>query len=234
MTVLMDEDFTATDWSKWCTTGYDWAPGQPNSGNASESQSYQPSAVTAANGKLVLTATKKSQTVNGKTYPYTSGMVTTSKRLTFCPNATQAVYISVYAALPMTPGMWSAIWLLPQDYSWPPEIDLMEAWGNQSGRVTHNDHWASNGQAVQISGWPTSAMSQLDPTVVHDYGLVWATDYLSFHVDGVEVQRITDPAAIPTKPMYLLINLAVEGSKVNSSTVLPAKMLIDRVRIAYQ
>jgi beta-glucanase (GH16 family) len=68
--------------------------------------------------------------------------------------------------------------------------------------------------------------------VEHDYGLVWTTDYLSFHVDGVEVQRITDPAAVPSKPMYLLINLAVEGAKVTASTVFPAKLLVNRVRIA--
>jgi beta-glucanase (GH16 family) len=221
--VLMDEGFTAPDWSKWCTTGYDWAPGSPNTGNTNESQSYQPSAVTAANGQLVLTATKQPQTVNGKTYPYTSGMVTTSKRLTFSPAQSDrgAIYISVYATLPMSPGMWPAIWLLPQDYTWPPEVDLMEAWGNQPGRVTHNNHWAANGAAAQIAGWPSTATTQLDPTVEHDYGLVWATDYLSFHVDGVEVQRITDPAAVPSKPMYLLINLAVEGAKVTASTVFP-------------
>jgi beta-glucanase (GH16 family) len=60
----------------------------------------------------------------------------------------------------MTPGMWPAIWLLPQDYTWPPEVDLMEAWGDQPGRVTHNNHWAANGAAAQIAGWPSTASTR--------------------------------------------------------------------------
>lgn len=233
MTIYIDEDFTAPDWSKWNVNGYDWSPNTPNPGNPSESQSYQPSAVTAAGGQLVLTASKQPRTIGGKTYPYTSGMVTTSRKVTFTPASSPSgvIYVSVWATLPMTPGMWPAIWLLPQDYTWPPEIDLMEAWGDHAGVVTHNDHWVANGQGQQIPGWPNTAATQLDPTVSHDYGLAWTTSYLSFHVDGVEVQRITDPAAVPTKPMYLLINLAVEGAKVQPSSALPARMLVDRVRI---
>lgn len=233
MTVILDEWFTNPDWSKWNLNGYDWSPNTPNPGNPSESQSYQPSAVTAVNGQLALTATKQAQTVNGKTYPYTSGMVTTSRHVAFSPaqSDTGAVYVSVYATLPMTPGMWPAIWLLPQDYTWPPEVDLMEAWGDHPEGVTHNAHWIANGTNQQIAGWPGTASTFLDPTKEHSYGLVWTASYLSFHVDGVEVQRLTG-AAVPTKPMYLLINLAVEGSKVTASTVFPAKLLVNRVRIA--
>lgn len=231
MTIILDEQFTNPDMSKWVLTGYDWAPGEPNKATGTESQAYDPSALSLSNGQLVISATKTPRTVDGVTYPYTSGMVTTSGRVYGRPQDQPSglLKVVVRAALPMTPGMWPAIWLLPQDHSWPPEIDVAEAWGGSPTpqRVTHNSIYETGG-AVYHTG-PTS--TTVDPTAFHDYGIVWTTTYLSFTVDGVEVQRLTG-AAVPSVPMYLLINLAVQGANVTSATTFPAKLLVDRVTIS--
>jgi beta-glucanase (GH16 family) len=228
-TVILDETFTNPDLSKWTLTGYDWAPGQPNAGNGTESQAYDPSALSVSNGQLVIAATKTPRTVNGVTYPYTSGMVTTSRHVYGRPadQASGKLAVTVRAALPMSPGMWPAIWLLPQDYSWPPEIDVMEAWGGNPTpqKVTHNLHYASGGVDLQAPG-----STVLDPTVMHDYGIVWTKTSLQYLIDGQQVGLITG-GAVPQVPMYLLINLAVQGAKVTSATVFPARMLVDRVTI---
>jgi beta-glucanase (GH16 family) len=53
-------------------------------------------------------------------------------------------------------------------------------------------------------------------------------------VDGRLTQTFSDKAQIPNKPMYLLLNLAVGGSwpgDPDASTVFPAEMLVDYVRV---
>jgi hypothetical protein len=183
-------------------------------GNPSESQSYQPSAVTAANGQLVLTATKQPQTVEREDLPVHVRHGHDVRQGGVLPGAVRPGHLRLtYATLPMTPGMWPAIWLLPQDYTWPPEVDLMEAWGDHPGRHPQRPLGRER---------PSGADRRLAEHRRHLPGpdrrawlrAGWTSSYLSFHVDGVEVQRITDPAAVPSKPMYLLINLAVEGAKV--------------------
>ena len=46
----------------------------------------------------------------------------------------------IRAKLPNTQGMWPAIWLLPVDGSWPPEIDIIELVGKEPDKVHHSFH----------------------------------------------------------------------------------------------
>ncbi len=81
---------------------------------------YVPSADTVSGGHLVLTATE--QETDGQ--PYASGMVQSNGRFDFLYGR-----IVVVAKVPAGYGTWPALWLLPADGAWPPEIDIMEACG---------------------------------------------------------------------------------------------------------
>ena len=101
-----------------------------NYGNQNEVEWYRPSGVTVSNRTLHLVATQtptRGTDSSGapKTYPYKSGMVTTKRSFSFTYG-----YVQVVAKIPATDGTWPALWLLPKAVKWPPEIDIMENFGN--------------------------------------------------------------------------------------------------------
>ena len=75
----------------------------------------------ASNGVLTITAAPadgwlQSQ-ING--YAYSSGELNT-----FHSFSQQYGYFEISAQLPAGKGLWPAFWLVPQNLSWPPEIDV--------------------------------------------------------------------------------------------------------------
>src|SRR5204862_27111 len=59
----------------------------------------------------------------------------------------------------------------------------------------------------------------------HAFAVDWRPGVRVVYVDGVERWRFTDTAAVPSQPMYLLLNLAVAGNPLvapDGSTVFPA------------
>ena len=71
-------------------------------------------------GTIHLTTQKRNETVNGHTFNYTEGMITSSQHLTYAYG-----YAEIRAKLPTGPGNWDAFWMTN---GWPPEDDVMEYW----------------------------------------------------------------------------------------------------------
>jgi beta-glucanase (GH16 family) len=189
-------------------TCYPWwgiAPsGCTNHGNP-EQQWYLPEQVSTGGGALRLTARRAAtqgvdRDGNPVTFPYRSGIVTSARRFSFTYG-----YVEFRARIPKGQAMWPALWLLPADYSWPPEIDLMEGAGGNTSKVSVTFHGA-DGRApqriVQANGVDFA-------TGWHTFAVDWSPAALTWYVDGVEWMRVTE--AVPAKPMYLLANLAVGG-----------------------
>jgi beta-glucanase (GH16 family) len=67
----------------------------------------------------------------------------------------------------------------------------------------------------------------------HVYGVDWQADSVTWYFDGKVVKKFTRALAIPHKPMYILIDLAVGGwiSFPDAKTPFPAPMLVDYVRV---
>ncbi len=237
--LVFSEDFNnqALDQNKWVTC-YWWASaGCTNQGNH-ELEWYQPGNVSIQNGTLQLTA--EQQTVkgsDGKTYAYTSGMVTTGRttKSTKYPAAFAFKYgfIEVRAWVPKGKGLWPAIWLLPADQQTTPEIDVMEIIGDDPKTVHMNFHYSNGDGSDGLSGGQWISPTDLTEGW-HVFAVDWKPDHIDWYIDGVRRREFTQQNLIPAKPMYLIMNLAVGGDwpgSPDAQTLFPSVMKIDYVRV---
>lgn len=180
-----------------------------------------------ANGILTITGKHANKSVQPliNNYKYTSGELNSYHSFSQLYG-----YFKMRAKLPTaqgtSQGMWPAFWMLPEDGSWPPEIDIMEALGNDPTHYYASLHWgtADNEQSAgpKIEVPDTSAD-------FHTYAVDWEADYITFYFDGTQVWRHKTPAEM-RKPMYIEVNLAMGGywpGNVDKTTVLPGHMQVD-------
>jgi beta-glucanase (GH16 family) len=210
------------DTTKW-NTCYPWVEdgGCTNSGN-NELEWYQPDEVSVQDGLLRLRAQDRSVKEG---FPYTSGMVTSHRKFSF-----QYGYVEARFKVPAGQGMWPALWLLPENEQWPPEIDILEVLGNAPSTIYTTLHYTTNGTDHYSSG---SSWRGYDFSAgFHTIGLLWEPHLIAWIIDGVERFSVTDN--VPQEPFYFLANLAVGGNwpgSPNASTVFPGYFEIDFIRI---
>lgn len=204
-------------------TCYPWATGLgcTNSGKDYESEWYQPSQVQVYGGVLHLVAQgepTEGTTASGapKQYGCRSGMVTTYPGFSF-----EYGYVQVVASLPGGPGLWPAIWLAASNFQWPPEIDLIESWGDGI-RAASYFHPVPSGYtkgaitpASQVLGW-------------HVFGLSWTKTQLTFLMDGKPTLIIN--SGVPSQKMYLIANLA-DYLSIGGSNQCDGMMLIKSIKV---
>jgi beta-glucanase (GH16 family) len=197
-----DFSSSALDSSIWDTC-YPWMSqgGCQNFGNPEEAEWYLPSQVKLRGGMLQLTAERRptagTNAAGGpKEYDCRSGMVTTHPGFNF-----EYGFVQVVARIPANPGLWSAFWLAPSNYQWPPEMDMIEEWGDgaHAGSFFHAyPHTVPSNKGlilpfVRATGWHTFSMS-------------WTRHQLTFFMDG-KVTLIVH-SRIPHLKMYLLADVA--------------------------
>jgi beta-glucanase (GH16 family) len=162
---------------------------------------------------------------NMGSYGYTSGQL--NSRNSF----SQAYgYFEATMRLPAGQGLWPAFWLLPQDMSWPPEIDVLEVLGQEPNRIYSTLHMPGINPSPHLEEW-------VDTSMFHRIGLRWRPDGITTWIDGKQAADngiIT--GLIPSIPMYLLFDLAVgkAGSwpgPPNAATVFPARFDIGAVSV---
>ncbi len=218
MQLAFSATFTGTELNPavWqtCYPGYTQGGGCTNFGNAQEEEWYLPGQVQVLNGALHLVASEtptagwnSSQTP--VTYPYASGMVTTFQSFQFTYG-----YVQIVARIPGGTGTWPALWLLPANESWPPEIDIMENWGSLH-TVRETTHWPSPA-GPEYQSFATTTPDDLTATW-HTYALLWSPGSLTWYLDGTVVARYLGNN-VPSQPMYLLANLAIDGAAAQTSS----------------
>ena len=192
-----------------------------------ELQYYAPDAIEIKNGKLVITTLQRK--VGDRLY--TSGHISTKGRH-------EQVYgrWEVRAKLPTSQGMWPAIWLLPTDGSWPPEIDIIELVGKEPNTVHHSYHWGPLRDGLKpwdLNQTSTNKAEEMPfGDAFHDFALEWTPERITWFVDDKPTHQYT--GKIPNTPMYLIINSAIGGfwpGPPGSETTLPESMEVDRVQI---
>jgi len=216
--LVFSSNFSGTqlDTRVWdtCYVRFVAATGCTNFGNPQEEEWYLPSQVDVSGGVLHLVA-RETPTVGRnssgapKIYPYRSGMVTTYTSFRFTYGL-----VRVVARLPGGIGTWPALWLLPANGSWPPEIDIMENFGLARTELD-TFHWASwNGPQEHR----TTVTSPSDlARGWHRYSLDWEPGSLTWYLDGKVVDSYTG-SNVPSRPMYLLANLAIDGPAASSAS----------------
>jgi Ca2+-binding RTX toxin-like protein len=171
-------------------------------------------------GKLVITAEPiAEENAATKHFDYTSGMISTQSSFWQTYG-----YFEITAELPTDAGTWPAFWMLPVDNGWPPEIDILEAYGD----IPNQNHTAVIG-----TGGTTDAWSQVDTSGgSHSYGMMWTPYEITFYVDGVKTGSMPTPTEL-NDPMYMMANLAIGGLAGNPDPSLVSQFKIDQIT-AYQ
>jgi len=217
MHLVFDANFNGSSLNTavWGTC-YPWASpdGCTNFGNSQEEEWYLPSQDQVYGGVLHLVAEEQATegtTKSGspKTYAYRSGMVTTYPSFSFTYG-----YVQVVAKLPGGNGTWPALWLLPTNESWPPEIDMMENWGNPYDMYS-TYHWLS-ASGPQQSMTKVNSSSNLAQSW-NTYAVDWEPSSITWYLNGKVVASYTG-SQISNMPMYFLANLAIYGSAPSSSS----------------
>lgn len=241
--------FYAYDASQWI---YGW-------GN-NEMQYYTDSEANVAvkDGHLVLRAIKESLHQCG----YTSGRIRTFKRDGTALFSQKYGKFEIRAKLPTGQGIWPAFWLLPDASAygaWPAsgEIDIMEARGQEPGKILGTIHYGARWPENTHSGGEYVFKEGEGFDGWHTYALEWEPGELRWYVDGelyskktfwwssskeVEGKGITPaqetdlnawPAPFDQK-FHILLNLAVGGQFLGNpdqTTPFPAEMRVDYVRV---
>ncbi len=210
---------SSLDTAKW-TTCYPWAPpsGCTNP-NTKELEWYDAEGVSLTGGALQLTARRQSVWEDGHQYAFTSGMVASAGAFQFTYG-----YVQFRARLPTGAGLWPALWLLPANESWPPEIDVLEVDGadaDVAALTYHPFHGQQEQRLVRIPdlsiGW-------------HTFAIDWQPTSIVWYIDGRAEFEVT--GQVPSQPMYLLMDLAVSGLEPpNATTRFPASFAVNDVRV---
>lgn len=251
-TQTFDEEFNSFNlWNG--TTGWDTRPGwaqwpQYNSGftlsgNGEQEWYIQPNYSPTAsanpfsdqNGVLTISANPTNPAISQyvQNQPYTSGMIDTYHEFSQTYG-----YFEMRAKMPAGQGLWPAFWLLREDNTWPPELDVMEMVGRwRYSLVTTVHSQVSGTNKLSSNHYTTSAGTTVAnmTTGFHTYGVDWEPNTITWYFDGQKVFQAATPADM-NKPMYMLANLAVGGywpGSPNSTTPFPAQMQIDYIR-AYE
>jgi beta-glucanase (GH16 family) len=233
--VILDESFddATLDRATWNTCHW-WDDEGCTIGSNEELQWYRSEQVQIRGGALRLTAVPDPiEASDGKAYDFRSGMVTTGPERHDGTAKLAFTYGTVEARLrvPAGKGLWSAMWLLPADEDSRPEIDVLEALGQDPATMIMHLHPADRDAESprQDHRLPGPDLSQ----GWHDIKLDWAPGRLTFFADGVEVWRVSGDQ-VPAEPMYLIMNLAVGGvypGDPDERTAFPATFAIDHVKI---
>jgi len=169
-----------------------------------------------------LTATKSAD--------YTSGSIVSREPFTYG-------IVEVVARLPQAKGTWPAIWTIWEHGGVYREIDMVEAVGNDPGKVWSTVH--AGYDLDSLTHWQVETPLPDVDKAFHTYRLEWRPDAIVISIDGKTVQHLDPEAAHkdgldPLRArMQLRINLALGGSWGGAieETALPARIEIKSIKV---
>jgi len=186
-------------------------------------------------GNLIIEARKESYGGND----YTSGRLTTYNKQQFTYGR-----IDIRAKLPVSKGMWPALWMLGSNIStvpWPAcgETDIMELIGTNPKQVVGSMHWKQQDGATGTYNNAYSLSSQDFSQEFHVFSVIWKKDSLQFLVDdhayvNGSISNVSSGTYPFNNPFFFIFNVAVGGDWPGSpdgTTVFPQRMFVDYVRV---
>lgn len=140
-------------------------------------------------------------------------------------------YWELRARLPKGKGLWSAFWLVCQTHDYWDEVDVFEVLGHEPAVIHINTHFHDGGGTEGMSPERRMVRGVDTSDGFHVYGVEILEDRLVVTVDGAEALRA--PHTLEA-PLYAMVNLAVGGEwpgDPDKTTVFPASLRIDYLRI---
>ena len=147
------------------------------------------------NGNIVLSIDKPT-TYNGKTV-YPMGLMSTTENNSVFSYG----FYSFVAKLPRGKNLWSALWMWSWD-TWPPELDVMEAWSNKCGGYLMNDrrylHVTNCYHFDEKDGHEFGYLKLkncwycLPQYSFNEYSMDWEPDYIRFYFNGKMIREIKE------------------------------------------
>ncbi|MEO6820454.1 MAG: family 16 glycosylhydrolase [Ginsengibacter sp.] len=188
-----------------------------------------------SNGNLIIEARK--ETIGN--FNYSSTRMTTQNKKSF-----KFGRIDIRAKLPVTKGMWPALWMLGSNISsmpWPKcgEIDIMELVGLDPKKVQGTGHFASSAGVHDSRGGGYSLSSEDFSQKFHVFSILWAQDSITWLVDDKPFYTMTKASAgtdnYPfNNDFFFIFNVAVGGDwpgAPDGTTNFPQRMFVDYVRV---
>ncbi len=243
-TLAWSDDFDAPDGTPVDANKWTHETGGNGFGNQElEYYTDDPANSQQMGGNLVITATKDgaaSHTCWNGACQFTSARLVTSSHYT-------TTYGKIEARLktPAGKGVWPAFWMLGDNLdvvSWPTcgELDIMEAIGSDPAVLHGSMHGPGYSGATPLTASTklTSGANLSDD--FHIYSIEWAPNVVRFYLDN-QLYETRTPADMPKgaiwvydHPFFIILNVAVGGSwpgSPDATTPIPAKMLVDYVRV---
>ncbi len=155
--------------------------------------------------------------------------------------------IDIRAKLPVSKGMWPALWMLGTDINtgtaWPAcgEMDIMELIGTYPAQVTGSIHWlqANNTEGTFNNNYDLPAGQDFSKAF-HVFSEIWTADSVTYLVDDQVYVRASYQANVTSgvnpfnSPYFFIFNVAVGGNwpgNPDASTIFPQRMFVDYVRV---
>jgi beta-glucanase (GH16 family) len=203
--------------------------------NASPCSTANPNAYVGTDGFLHIVARQPSAGV------YTSARLKTEGLFSF-----QYGRIEARIKLPEGQGMWPAFWLLGNNVTtveWPAcgELDVMEHIDGSNPQNEGFDWVQGSIHGSGLNGGIQFHPAGFSAAGWHTYGMIWSKGQIQYYVDDpanvyATFNSSTQAGTWPfdSGPEFVILNLAVGGSwpgSPDSTTVFPAEMLVDSVRV---
>eukprot|EP01105_Mastigella_eilhardi_P015918 TRINITY_DN3646_c0_g1_i2.p1 TRINITY_DN3646_c0_g1~~TRINITY_DN3646_c0_g1_i2.p1 ORF type:complete len:173 (-),score=31.96 TRINITY_DN3646_c0_g1_i2:38-556(-) len=142
-------------------------------------------------------------------------------------------------------GVWPAFWLMPASgVCWPTggEVDIFEYVGSPllPDFIYGSYHWAEpNACGKDQAPLPGMAFKEAGDnwqTGFHVYTAEWSPNEIDYKVDGKQYyKRTSDEVMLPTGPMYIILNQAVQQDLPPGKNCEPyvdgVDMVVDWVRV---
>ena len=167
--------------------------------------------------------------VNGKVYniPQSVGLVTSY-------NSYGYGFFEFEIELPYGSGLWPAVWLSCVN-SWPPEIDILEAYSNDNTNYKNNlqtNFHFNLGNKKESSGARNHPVNNTYEKL--NLGCWWTKDFIKIYYNGVLVRQITSDNILKwfrDEQMLVILNNAIRPEYINKVQTQISEFKIHSVKI---
>ncbi len=236
--LIWQEEFDGNklDMNVWSHELADGCPDLCGWGNA-EKVWYRPENTMVKDGKLIITAKPDHEQ---------DGFWSSSRLVTRGKKSFKYGRIDIRAKLPVTRGLWPALWLLGDNRAtddWPycGEIDMMEQKGQIPWRVRGTVFYKGTDGGTYHEGGKTELQYGNYSDDFHLFSIDWTKNSIKYYVDDVlfaerkfsDLKNFNHEDNPFTKPFYMLLNLAVGGNYLgypDESSVFPQTLEVDYIR----